>query len=226
MRSQSSRPRSSSPPKDKAGSRASGTRSTRTRSPTTAGSRMPKPQFDRVIYAKDRDAVVAVEDAVREAVEPAGRRGRVQRRRGVPADRAGPAGAARPARGAHRPARRLPYVRRVVDPDRARADRARDRVPASVHPRRADRHQHDHAAARVHDRPRRRDRLLALHRHPLQTAPARRPLAARRRRRGGRVGGPRRALRRAHGCDLGHRARVLRARLRDEARHRLARSAC
>jgi RND superfamily putative drug exporter len=29
-------------------------------------------QFDRVIYAKDRDAVVAVEDGVREAVEPAG----------------------------------------------------------------------------------------------------------------------------------------------------------
>src|SRR5262245_38114622 len=29
-------------------------------------------QFDRVIYTKDRDAVVAVQDAVRETVEPAG----------------------------------------------------------------------------------------------------------------------------------------------------------
>ena len=50
------------------------------------------------------------------------------------------------------------------------------RVPAAVHPRRPHRHQHDHAAARVDDRPRRRHRLLAVHRHALQTAPARRAL--------------------------------------------------
>ena len=56
----------------------------------------------------------------------AGRRhGRVQRRRRVPADRAGHAGAARPARGAHRAARRLPHVRRDDDPDRARDRGAR-----------------------------------------------------------------------------------------------------
>ena len=44
--------------------------------------------------------------------------------------------------------------------------------------------------------------------------------AAGRGRRGGRVRGPRGALRRAHGRDLGDRARVLRPRLRDEARDR------
>ena len=48
----------------------------------------------------------------------------------------------------------------------------------------------------------------------------------RRGRRGRRLRRPRRALRRPHRRDLGHRARVLRARLRDEARDRLARSAC
>ena len=147
--------------------------------------------------------------------------GRVQRRRRVPADRAGNAGAARPARGADRAARRLPHLRRDVDPDRARADRARDRVPAALHPRRPDRDQHDHAAARVDDRARRRDRLLAVHRHALQTAPARGAVAGRRRRRGRRLRRPGRALRRADGRDLGHRPRLLRPRLRDEARHRL-----
>ncbi len=44
--------------------------------------------------------------------------------------------------------------------------------------------------------------------------------AARRGRRGRCLGGARGALRRAHGRDLGHRARVLRPRLRDEARDR------
>ena len=152
----------------------------------------------------------------------AGRRhGRVQRRRRVPADRAGNAGAARPARGADRAARRLPHVRRDVHPDRAGARRPGDGVPAPVHPRRPDRHQHDHAAARVDDRPRRRHRLLAVHRHALQTGAARRAVAGRRGRRGRRVRGPSRALRRPDGRDLGHRARLLRARLRDEARDRL-----
>ena len=76
---------------------------------------------------KDRDRVVAVEDAVR-ADGRAGRRDRrVQRRRRVPADRAGDAGAARPACGAHRAARRLPHLRRDGDPDRARADGASGR---------------------------------------------------------------------------------------------------
>ena len=44
---------------------------------------------------------------------------------------------------------------------------------------------------------------------------------ARRRRRGRRLRGPRGALRRPDGRDLGHRPRLLRPRLRDEARHRL-----
>ena len=81
-------------------------------------------QFDRDIEDEDRDAVVAVEDAVRETVEPAGVTVRVQRRRRVPADRAGDVGAARPARGDHRAAGRLPHVRRDADPDRA-GDRRR-----------------------------------------------------------------------------------------------------
>ena len=57
----------------------------------------------------------------------AGRRHRgVQRRRRVPADRAGDAGAARPARGAHRPAHRLPHARGDVDPHRSRDHGAHD----------------------------------------------------------------------------------------------------
>ena len=53
--------------------------------------------------------------------------GRVQRRRGVPAARAGAAGVDRPADGADRAADRLPHVRRVRDPDRARAHGRRQR---------------------------------------------------------------------------------------------------
>ncbi len=63
---------------------------------------------------------------------------------------------------------------------------AGDRVPPALHPRRADRHQHDHADPRLDDRPRRRHRLLALHRHALQAAAPRRPLADGRGRRGRR----------------------------------------
>ncbi len=44
----------------------------RTPSPTTAASRYSEAQFDQTIEDKDRDAVVAVEDAVREAVAPVG----------------------------------------------------------------------------------------------------------------------------------------------------------
>ena len=106
------------------GSRASATRSTTNTFSDDGRIAYAEAQFDRVIYDKDREAVVAVEDAVRETVAPAGVDGRVQRRRRVPADRAGNAGAARPARGADRAARRLPHVRRDDDPDRARADGA------------------------------------------------------------------------------------------------------
>ena len=141
-------------------------------------------QFDQTIEDEDRDAVVAVEDAVRDDRRAGGRDGRVQRRGRVPADRAGHVGAARPARGDHRAADRLPHVRRDADPDRAGDRGAGDGVPAAVHPRRPDRHQHGHADPGLDDRPRRRHRLLALHRHALQTAAPRGALAAGRRRRG------------------------------------------
>ena len=150
-----------------------------------------------------------------------GSHGRVQRRRGVPADRAGHAGAARPAGCADRAARRVPHLRRDDDPARAGDRRRRDRVHAALPARGRDRHQHDHAAARVDDRPRCRHRLLALHRHAVPAVPARRAVAARRRSRGGRLGRPRGAVRRADGRDLRHRPRVLRARLHHEARNRV-----
>ena len=148
------------------------------------------------------------------------RDGRVQRRGGVPADQAGDVRAARPARGADRAADRVPHVRRRVHPDHARDRGAGDRVPPPLHPRRLDRHQHRHADPRVDDRARRRDRLLAVHRHALPAVPPRGARAARRGRGGRRVGRPRGAVRRADGRDLGDRARVLRPRLRDEARDR------
>ena len=146
---------------------------------------------------------------------------RVQRRRRVPAHRAGDPGAARPPRGADRAADRVPHVRGHGDPDRPCPGRAHDRVPAAVHPRRAHRHQHDHAAARVDDRPRRRHRLLALHRHALPAVPPRGAVAHRRRRRGRRDGRAGRALRRRDGRHLGDRPRLLRPRLHHQARHRL-----
>ena len=149
-----------------------------------------------------------------------GRDGGVQRRGRVPAARAGDVGVARPARRDHRAARRVPHLRRDADPDRAGDRGADDGVPAPVHPRRADGHQHGHADPRLDDRPRRRHRLLALHRHALQTAPPRRSLAAGRRRRGRRVRRARGAVRRPDGRDLGQRPGVLRPRLRHEARHR------
>ena len=149
-----------------------------------------------------------------------GRDGRVQRRRRVPADRAGHLRAARSPRGDHRPADRLPDVRGGVHPDRARDRRARDGVPPALHPRGPDRHQHDHADPRLDDRAGRRDRLLALHRDPVPAAAARRAVAAGRGRRGGRLRRPRGALRGPHGRDRRDRARVLRARLRHEARDR------
>ena len=177
-------------------------------------------QFDQTIEDADRDQVVAVEDAVRQAVEPAGRDGRVQRRGRVPADQAGNVRAARPARGDHRAARRLPHVRRGAHPDHARDRRADDRVPPAVHPRRPHRHQHGHPDPRLDDRPRRRHRLLAVHRDAIPPVSPRGALLARRRGRGRRVRGPRRALRRPDRRDLGHGPRVLRPRLRHQARHR------
>ena len=151
----------------------------------------------------------------------AGRRdGRVQRRRRVPAARAGRVRGARPAGGDHRAAGRVPHVRGGDHPDRAGAGGARDGIPAPVHPGRPDRHQHGHADPGLDDRPRRRHRLLAVHRHSLQTAAARGAFTTGRSRPGRRVGGAGGDLRRAHGRDLDQRPGLLRSGLRDQARHR------
>ncbi len=69
-------------------------------------------------------------------------------------------------------------------------------------------------------------RLLAVHRHALPAAAARGAVAGGRRRGGGRLCRPRRALRRPDRCDRRERSRLLRARLRDQARDRHPRSAC
>ena len=177
-------------------------------------------QFDQTIEDKDRDAVVAVEDAVRAAVEPVGVTVEYNGEAEFPPIEQGIVRAPRPPRRADRAAHRLPHVRRCVHPDHARDRGAGDRVPPPLHPRRVDRHQHRHADPRVDDRARRRDRLLAVHRHALPAVPPRGAGAARRGRRGRCLGGARGAVRRADGRDLGDRARVLRPRLRDEARDR------
>ena len=93
------------PTEDTAGIESVGDPFARTPSPTTGGSPTPRRSSTASSTTTDREAVVAVQDAVRETVEPAGRDRRVQRRRRVPADRAGHAGAARPARRADRAAR-------------------------------------------------------------------------------------------------------------------------
>ena len=220
-RSRSSRPLSSSRPRTGPGSRASADPFDPNTFSDNGRIAYAEAQFDRVIFDKDRDARRR-RPGSRPRSGRAGRgHGRVQRRRRVPADRAGAAGAARPAGRADRPDRRLPHLRGGVDPDSAGADGAGDRVHPALHPRRPDRHQHDHAAPRVDDRARCRHRLLAVHRHPLPAAPARRAVAGRRRLRGRSLRGPRRALRRPDGRDLGHRPRLLRPRLRHQARHRL-----
>ena len=90
-------------------------------------------QFDRIIFEEDREAVVAVQDAVRAAVEPAGVtvefNGDAEFRRSS-RERQELLG---PARCPPRPGR-LPHARRDGDADRARARRGHDRVPAAVHP--------------------------------------------------------------------------------------------
>ena len=122
-----------------------------------------------------------------------GRHRRVQRRRRVPADPAGHPGAARLPRGVRRPAVVFRTLVATAIPHRARDRRRRDGLHPALHPRGADRHQHDHPDPRVDDRDRRRHRLLALHRHALPAVPPRGARAARRRPR-------RRARRRAARC--------------------------
>ena len=177
-------------------------------------------QFSDVIKTADRSRVVAVENAVRDTVEPAG----------VTAEFNGEAESPPIQQGIQELLGFLAafIVLMIVfrtfvatfDSDRARARGRRNGVHPPVHPRRADRHQHDHADPRVDDRHRRRDRLLALHRHAVQTIPARGPVAGRRGDRGRRLRRSGRALRGPHRRHLGDRARVLRPRLHHQARHR------
>ena len=130
-------------------------------------------QFDRVIYEKDREDVVAVQDAVRETVEPAGVIVEFNGDAEFPPIEQG----TQELLGLLAALIVLLVVFRTfvaaVDPDRARDRRGRDGVPAALHPRRVHRDQHDHAAARVDDRARRRHRLLAVHRHAVPAAPPR-----------------------------------------------------
>ena len=146
-------------------------------------------QFDRVIYTKDRDAVVAVQDAVRNTVEPAG----------VTAEFNGEAESPPIQQGIQEllgfiaafivllivfrtlVATTIPIALAIVAVGNG--------VHPALHPRGAHRHQHDHADPRLDDRDRRRDRLLALHRHSLQAVPARGPPALRRGGGGGSLGG-------------------------------------
>ena len=144
-------------------------------------------QFNETIEDKDRDEVVAVEDAVRETVAPAGVTVEYNGEAEFPPIEQGTS----EVLGLLAAIIVLLFVFRtfvaMMIPIALAITRARDGVPAALHPRRPDRHQHDHADPRLDDRARRRHRLLAVHRHALQTAPARRAVTARRRRRGGRV---------------------------------------
>ena len=177
-------------------------------------------QFDQTIEDTDRPQVVAVEDAVRETVEPAGVTVEYNGEAEFPPLEQGIS----EALGLLAAIIVLLFVFRtfvaMLIPIALAIVGADDGLPAALHPRRADRHQHGHADPRLDDRARGRDRLLAVHRHALQTATPRRPRAAGRGGRGRRVGRPRGAVRRPHGRDLGRGPGVHRARLRDEARDR------
>ena len=80
-------------------------------------------QFDRVIYDEDRDAVVAVEDAVRDAVEPAGVTVEFNGDAEFPPIEQGTQELLGLLAALIVLLRRLPDVRRDGDPDRARARR-------------------------------------------------------------------------------------------------------
>ena len=177
-------------------------------------------QFDQTIEDRDRDAVVAVQDAVRETVEPAG----------VTVEFNGDAEFPPVEQGTSEALGLLAaiivlllvfrtFVAMIIPIALALAAVGTAFLLLFILAG-LDGHQHDHADPRLDDRPRRRHRLLAVHRHALQTAPARRALAAGRRRRGRRVRGARRDLRRPHRRDLGERPGLHRPRLRHQARHR------
>ena len=138
-------------------------------------------QFDRVIY-EDRDSVVAVQDAVRETLEPVGLTVEFNGDAEFPPIEQG----TQELLGLLAALIVLLVVFRTIT---AAAIRSRWRSPlwrapsCALRPRRPDGHQHDHAAARLDDRPRRRDRLFAVHRHA--SAYLRGTLATRRRGREG-----------------------------------------
>ena len=177
-------------------------------------------QFDQTIEDTDRPQVVAVQDAVRQTVEPAGITVEYNGEAEFPpleqgvSELLGLLAAIIVLLFVFRTfvAMLIPIALAIVALD--------DGLPVAVHPRRPDRHQHRHADPRLDDRARRRHRLLAVHRHALQTATSRWPRAARRGSRGWFVGRPRGAVRGSHGRHLGGGPRVHRARLRDEARDR------
>ena len=87
-------------------------------------------QFDRIIYEEDRERVIAVQDAVRETVEPASRSSSTA----TPSSRRSSRGRQlKPSsRGADRAPRRLPHVHGRRDPDLPR-DHGRRQRHAAVH---------------------------------------------------------------------------------------------
>ncbi len=200
---------------------ASTTRSGRARSRRTGASPTRRRSSTRRSRTPTGRTSSAVEDFVRDGDRAGRRHGRVQRRGGVPAARAGHVRAARPARRDHRAAGRLPHVRRDADPD----PRSRSSALATAFLLLF-------ILAGLTDINTVTPILVSMiglgvgidyslfivtrFRQLLHDG-----LSPTRRRRGGRlVGGTRGALRRPDGRDLGDRAGVLRARLRHEARDR------
>ena len=107
----------------------------------------------------------------------------------------------RAARGRRDPAARVRFRRRDGSADPHRARRSRRRPHPHQHRVGVHRHRHARTDARHHDRPRRRHRLLAVHRHPVPRGPRHRA----ERRGSGRAlrvdGRLRRAVRRVHRGD-------------------------
>ena len=138
-------------------------------------------QFDRVIYEEDRDAVVAVQDAVRETVEPVG----------VTVEYNGEAEFPPVEQGASEALGLLAaiivllllfrtFVAMIIPIALAITAVATAFLLLFILAG-ADRHQHDHADPRLDDRAGRRDRLLAVHRHAFPAVAARRALSPARR---------------------------------------------
>ncbi len=132
-------------------------------------------QFSETIETADRPQVVAVQDAVRQAVDPAGVTVEFNGDAEVAADPAGHPGAARVHGCVHRPAlvfrtlvaTAIPIALAIVAVGTAFILLFILAGLTDINTITSD--------PRVDDRDRRRDRLLALHRHALQAVPARGP---------------------------------------------------